>query len=163
MVISGLFHPRANSALSMHSHHAANLNRKVYRNMVLPLFIVSIIAYIDRVNIGYAALAMNEDLHFDARVFGLGAGIFFVGYLLFEIPGALIAERYGPRPWLARIMITWGIVSALMAFMHTAWQFYTIRFLLGAAEASLYPVIYATCIPRFFEAPQSARARSPCS
>src|SRR5215468_9045073 len=102
----------------------ASARRKAYLNVVLPLFVVSVIAYIDRVNIGYAALAMNEDLRFDARVFGLGAGIFFIGYLLFEIPGALIAEKYGPRRWLARIMITWGMVSALMAFMHTAWQFY---------------------------------------
>ena len=138
--------------------HAASANRKAYRNVVLPLFIVSIIAYIDRVNIGYAALTMNQSLGFDARVFGLGAGIFFVGYLLFEIPGALIAEKYGPRLWLARIMITWGIVSGLMAFMHSAWQFFAIRFLLGAAEASLYPVIYASCIPRFFEAKDRARA-----
>lgn len=144
--------------LTMHSALAAKTNRKVYRNIVLPLFIVSIIAYIDRVNIGYAALAMNQDLGFDAQVFGLGAGIFFVGYLLFEIPGALIAEKYGPRLWLARIIITWGIVSGMMAFMRTAWQFYAIRFLLGAAEASLYPVIYATCIPRFFESAQRARA-----
>jgi sugar phosphate permease len=137
---------------------AGSATGKAYRRVVLPLFFVSILAYIDRVNIGYAALAMNSDLGFDAGVFGLGAGIFFVGYLLFEIPGALIAEKFGPRRWLARIMITWGLVSGLMAFMHTAWQFYLIRFLLGAAEASLYPVLYATCIPRFFEARQRARA-----
>jgi ACS family tartrate transporter-like MFS transporter len=132
--------------------------RKAYRHIVLPLFLVSVIAYIDRVNIGYAALTMNRELGFDARVFGMGAGIFFAGYLLFEIPGALIAEKYSPRIWLARIMITWGIISALMAFMRTAWQFYTIRFLLGAAEASLYPVIYASCIPRWFAAKDRARA-----
>jgi hypothetical protein len=95
------------------------------------LFLVSVIAYIDRVNIGYTALTMNEDLGFNAEVFGLGAGIFFAGYLLFEIPGALIAEKYGPRLWLARIMISWGLVSALMAFMQNAWQFYTLRFLLN--------------------------------
>jgi sugar phosphate permease len=142
----------------MYSIPAYSTSRKVYRNVVLPLFAASVIAYIDRVNIGYAALAMNADLGFDARVFGLGAGIFFLGYLLFEIPGALIAEKYGPRKWLARIMISWGLVSGLMAFMHTAWQFYAIRFLLGAAEASLYPVIYATCIPRFFAAADRARA-----
>jgi MFS transporter, ACS family, tartrate transporter len=146
------------SGFLMHSAPAASAKRKAYRNVVLPLFIVSIIAYIDRVNIGYAALTMNQDLGFDARVFGLGAGIFFAGYLLFEVPGALIAEKYGPRLWLARIMITWGIVSALMAFMRTAWEFYTIRFLLGAAEASLYPVIYTSCIPRYFEARDRARA-----
>ncbi len=137
---------------------AVRATRKAYKLVVLPLFLVSVIAYIDRVNIGYAALTMNYDLGFDSRTFGLGAGIFFAGYFLFEIPGALIAERYSPRMWLARIMITWGLISALMAFMHSAWQFYLIRFLLGAAEASLYPVIYATCIPRWFAAGDRARA-----
>jgi MFS transporter, ACS family, tartrate transporter len=145
----------------MHADTAAveaSARRKAYANIVLPLFLVSIVAYIDRVNIGYAALTMNADLGFDAQVFGLGAGIFFAGYFLFEIPGALIAERYSPRLWLARIMITWGVISGLMAFMHTAWQFYLIRFLLGVAEASLYPVIYASCIPRWFPPRERARA-----
>ena len=137
---------------------AASAKRKAYLNIVLPLFITSVIAYIDRVNIGYAALTMNKDLGFTAQMFGMGAGIFFAGYFLFEVPGALIAEKYSPRIWLARIMITWGAISGLMAFMHVAWQFYLIRFLLGAAEASLYPVIYATCIPRFFGAKDRARA-----
>lgn len=137
---------------------ARSAERKAYRNVVLPLFITSVIAYIDRVNIGYAALTMNADLGFDAQVFGMGAGIFFAGYFLFEIPGALVAERYSPRLWLARIMISWGAISGLMAFMQSAWQFYLLRFLLGAAEASLYPVIYATCIPRFFAARNRARA-----
>jgi hypothetical protein len=70
------------------------------------------------VNIGYAALTMNADLGFDAQVFGMGAGIFFAGYFLFEIPGALVAERYSPRLWLARITVSWGVISGLMAFMH---------------------------------------------
>ena len=137
---------------------AASASRKAYRHVVLPLFVVSTIAYLDRVNISYAALTMNADLGFDPRVFGIGAGIFFAGYFLFEIPGALVAERYGPRLWLARIMISWGLVCGLMAFMTTAWQFYVLRVLLGAAEASLYPVIYASCIPRFFPAAERARA-----
>lgn len=137
---------------------AASARRKAYRHVVLPLFLTSTIAYVDRVNISYAALTMNADLGFDPRVFGIGAGIFFAGYFLFEIPGALVAERYGPRLWLARIMISWGLVSGLMAFMQTSWQFYLLRFLLGAAEASLYPVIYASCIPRFFAAQDRARA-----
>jgi sugar phosphate permease len=137
---------------------ARSARRKAYRNVVLPLFLVSVIAYIDRVNIGYAALTMNADLGFDPRVFGLGAGIFFAGYFLFEVPGALVAERFSPRLWLARIMISWGIVSGLMAFMRTPAEFYLLRFLLGAAEASLYPVIYASCIPRFFPARERARA-----
>lgn len=136
----------------------ASATRKAYLNIVLPLFIISVIAYIDRVNISYAALTMNADLGFDAQAFGLGAGVFFAGYFLFEIPGALIAERYSPRLWLARIMITWGLVSALMAFMQTTWQFYLLRFLLGVAEASLYPVMYASCIPRWFPVRDRARA-----
>ncbi len=137
---------------------AASASRKAYLHVVLPLFVISTIAYLDRVNISYAALTMNAALGFDAEVFGIGAGIFFAGYFLFEIPGALVAERYGPRLWLARIMISWGLISGLMAFMRTAWQFYLLRFLLGAAEASLYPVIYASCIPRFFPARDRARA-----
>jgi MFS transporter, ACS family, tartrate transporter len=136
----------------------ATCRRKAYLNVVLPLFLISVIAYLDRVNIGYAALTMNADLGFDARIFGLGAGIFFAGYFLFEIPGALVAERYSPRLWLARIMLSWGVISGLMAFMRTPWQFYLVRFLLGVAEASLYPVIYASCIPRFFPARERARA-----
>jgi len=137
---------------------ARSAKRKAYLLVVLPLFVISVIAYLDRVNISYAALTMNKDLSFGPEVFGLGAGIFFAGYLLFEIPGALIAEKYSPRLWLARIMITWGAISALMAFMSRPWEFYAIRFLLGAAEASLYPVIYATCIPRWFGAKDRARA-----
>lgn len=137
---------------------AASAKRKAYVNIVLPLFFASVIAYLDRVNIGYAALTMNSDLGLSARMFGLGAGIFFFGYILFEIPGALIAERYSAKVWLARIMLSWGIVSALMAFMTATWHFYVLRFLLGAAEASLYPVIYATCIPRWFSAKDRARA-----
>ena len=124
---------------------------------MLPLFFASIIAYLDRVNIGYAALTMNKDLGLTAQMFGMGAGIFFFGYILFEIPGALIAEKYGPKMWLARIMLTWGVVSGLMAFMTQTWHFYLLRFLLGAAEASLYPVIYASCIPRWFNAKDRAR------
>ncbi|MHB8969584.1 MAG: MFS transporter [Pirellulaceae bacterium] len=137
---------------------AASAKRKAYRNIVLPLFITSIIAYMDRINLSYAALTMNQDLGFTEEMFGLGAGIFFVGYFLFEIPGALIAERFSPKWWLARIMITWGIASGLMAFVTTAWEFYLLRFLLGVAEASLYPVLYASCIPRWFSSQDRPRA-----
>jgi sugar phosphate permease len=137
---------------------AKSAKRKAYINIVLPLFLTSVIAYLDRVNIGYAALTMNQDLGLTAQMFGMGAGIFFAGYILFEIPGALIAEKYSPRIWLARIMFTWGLVSGLMAFMTNGLHFYILRFLLGAAEASLYPVIYASCIPRWFSAKDRARA-----
>lgn len=134
------------------------LDQKRLVHVLLPLFLGSVIAYLDRVNLAYAALAMNGQLGFSASVFGFGAGIFFAGYILFEIPGALIAERWSARVWLARIMISWGLVSAVMAFMKTEWQFYTLRFVLGAAEASFYPVAYATVIPRWFSARERPRA-----
>jgi MFS transporter, ACS family, tartrate transporter len=137
---------------------ADRARRKVYIHVVLPLLIASVLAYVDRINIGYASLTMNKDLGFDARVFGFGAGIFYAGYVIFEIPGALFAERRSPRVWVARIMVSWGLVCGLMAFMQTQTQFYIARFLLGAAEASLYPVIYATIIPRWFPAAERARA-----
>ena len=137
---------------------AASARRKAYVRILPPLFITSVIAYLDRVNLAYAKLTMNQDLHFSDEVFGLGAGIFFLGYVLFEIPGALIAERTSPKWWLARIMVTWGIVSGLMAFMSETWEFYLLRFLLGVAEASLYPVLYASCIPRWFGAQDRPRA-----
>ncbi len=144
--------------LNRTSSVAASAKRKAYLNVVVPLFITSVIAYLDRVNLGYAALTMKAELKFSNEVFGLGAGVFFVGYFLCEIPGALIAERFSAKWWLARIMITWGIASGLMAFITTAWQFYVLRFLLGVAEASLYPVLYATCIPRWFSAADRPRA-----
>src|SRR5690349_15981302 len=103
-------------------------------------------------------MTMNLDLKFSASTFGLGAGIFFAGYVLFEIPGALIAERWSARLWLVRIMISWAAISALMAFVQTEWQFYLLRFLLGAAEASYYPVAYATIIPRWYTPAERPRA-----
>ena len=136
----------------------ARLDRQRSLRIILPLFIGSIIAYLDRVNIAYAGLTMNQDLGFGPAVFGMGAGIFFAGYVLFEVPGALIAERWSPRFWLARILITWGLFSALMAFVHNAWQFYTVRFLIGAAEASFYPVAYASVIPRWYAPEERPRA-----
>lgn len=134
------------------------LRRRKYLHIILPTFIGSVIAYLDRVNIAYAALTMNADLGFSAQVFGMGSGIFFLGYVLFEVPGALIAERWSPRIWLARIMISWGLISFFMAFVNCAWQFYLVRFLLGAAEASFYPVIYASVIPRWFTPEERPKA-----
>jgi MFS transporter, ACS family, tartrate transporter len=137
---------------------AARARRKAYLHIVLPLFITSIIAYLDRTNLSYAALTMNQDLGITAEMFGFAAGIFFAGYVLFEIPGALIAARFSPKWWLARIMMSWGLLTSLMAFVTTAWQLYALRFLVGAAEASLYPVMYACVIPRWFGAADRARA-----
>lgn len=129
--------------------------------IILPVFLVSIIACIDRVNIAYAKLTMTQDLPWiTPEVFGAGAGIFFVGYLLFEIPGSLVAAHFSATKWIARIMFTWGLVCIFMAFITTEFQFYLCRFLLGASEASLYPVIYSVLFPRWFTAGERARATS---
>ena len=109
---------------------------------ILPLLGVAyLFAYMDRVNIGFAALQMNADLGFSATVYGLGGGLFFLAYALFEVPSNLILTRVGARRWIARIMITWGVLAAGMMFVHAAWQFYLVRFLLGAAEAGFFPGI----------------------
>src|ERR1700730_8835069 len=105
------------------------------------LFLLYIVAFLDRMNVGAAALQMPGDLGFNDRVVGLGAGMFFLGYLVLEIPGALIAERWSARRWIARIMISWGIMTVLMAFIHTAREFYLARFLVGAAEAGFLPAV----------------------
>src|SRR6266436_2152267 len=121
------------------------------------LFLLYVIAFLDRMNISAAALQMPGDLGFSDRVVGLGAGIFFLGYFLLEIPGALIAERWSARRWIARIMISWGILTVLMAFIHTIREFYSVRFLVGAAEAGFFPavVVYLT---HWFRAGDRAKA-----
>jgi len=103
-------------------------------------------AYLDRVNVGFAKLQMLEDLQFSQTVYGLGAGIFFIGYFLFEVPSNLLLHRMGARVWLARIMISWGVISAAMMFVETSGAFYALRFLLGAAEAGFFPgvIFYLT-------------------
>jgi MFS transporter, ACS family, tartrate transporter len=114
---------------------------------VLPLAIIAYcIAYIDRTNIAVAALTMNKDLGFSATIFGLGAGVFFLGYFIFEVPSNVILERVGARLWIARIMFTWGIFSAACAFVTGPISFMVIRFLLGAAEAGFFPgmILYFT-------------------
>ena len=114
---------------------------------IIPIFLVSyIVAYLDRVNVGFAKLQMMGDLKFTDSVYGLGAGMFFVGYFVFEIPSNLILHRVGARVWLCRVLITWGIVSGCTALVHTPWQFYTCRFLLGLAEGGFFPgmVLYLT-------------------
>lgn len=110
------------------------------------LFVLYVIAFLDRTNISTAALQMPQDLGFDAEVIGFGSGIFFWGYFLLEIPGALIVERWSARRWIARIMVSWGIISVGMAFIRTPGQFYVMRFLLGAAEAGFFPgiIVYLT-------------------
>src|ERR1700710_2308056 len=114
---------------------------------LLPLVAVAYcIAYIDRTNISIASLTMNKDLGFTAYIYGWGAGIFFFAYFLFEIPSNLILEKVGARIWIARIMITWGIISGLTAFVTGTTSFMIVRFLLGAAEAGFFPgmILYFT-------------------
>ena len=138
-----------------------SLKRRRDLRIILPVFLVSIIACIDRVNISYAKLTMTQTLSWlSPEVYGFGAGIFFAGYLLLEIPGSLFAAKFSASKWISRIMFTWGIVSLCMAFVTTEWQFYLCRFLLGASEASLYPVIYSLLFPRWFTAAERARATS---
>ena len=105
------------------------------------LFLLYIIAFLDRVNVSYAALAMKDDLGFTDDVLGFGAGIFFIGYFLLEIPGSILVEKWSARGWIARIMISWGVVAILMGFIQTKNQFYWLRFILGAAEAGFFPGI----------------------
>lgn len=120
---------------------------KAYLRLLPLLFLSYAIAYVDRINVSLAALRMTEDLPgFDNDVIGTGAGIFFIGYLLLEIPGTLLVERWSARKWFCRIMVSWGFVAGLTAFVRTPWQFYGIRFLLGVAEAGFFPgvIVYLT-------------------
>lgn len=120
---------------------AARARRRIMRRILPYIFLLYIIAFLDRVNVGYAALEMTKDLGFSSAVYGFGAGIFFFGYFLLEIPGCLIVEHWSARGWIARIMITWGLLAVIMGFIHTPMQFYIVRFLLGAAEAGFFPGI----------------------
>jgi len=117
---------------------AAAMRKVMWR--IIPLILVAyLFAYMDRVNVSFAATDMNADLGFSATVYGLGGGLFFLGYALFEIPSNLMLVRVGARPWIARIMVTWGLLSAGMMFVQTPMQFYVLRFLLGVAEAGFFP------------------------
>ena len=112
---------------------------RVRRRLLPFLFALYIIAYMDRINVGFASLQMNRELGLSDAVFGLGAGLFFIGYFIFEIPSNLVLARVGARTWIARIMVTWGIAAIAMMFVRGAASFYTVRFLLGAAEAGFFP------------------------
>ncbi|OFV94967.1 MAG: hypothetical protein A3H28_13050 [Acidobacteria bacterium RIFCSPLOWO2_02_FULL_61_28] len=136
---------------------AARARRRIARRLLPFLFVLYIIAFLDRVNVAYAALRMTRDLGFTAEVFGFGAGIFFIGYFLLEIPGALLVEKWSARGWIARIMIAWGIATVLVGFVKTAQQFYAARFFLGMAEAGFFPgiIVYLT---HWFRADDRAKA-----
>ncbi|HWW23251.1 MAG TPA: MFS transporter [Edaphobacter sp.] len=133
------------------------LYAKITRRLIPYLFLLYIVAYVDRVNVGFAAMDMKRDLHFSNTVYGTGAGIFFIGYSLFDMPSNLLLRLVGTRVWIARIMITWGIVAACMMFVHTPHTFYAMRFLLGVAEAGFVPgmLLYLT-----FWFPSGERARA---
>lgn len=121
--------------------------RKAAWRLIPLLGVLYFFAFLDRVNVGFAALTMNVDLGLSSAVFGFGAGIFFIGYVAFEVPSNVLLERFGARIWIARIMLTWGVLSAAMAFVQGPTSFYVVRFLLGVAEAGFFPgiIYYLTC------------------
>lgn len=120
--------------------------RKVYLRLLPLCFAMYLIAYLDRANIGFAALTMNQDLGFSSYIYGLGAGAFFWGYFLLEVPSNLILERIGARRWIARILVSWGIISSCFAFVQGPTSFFALRFMLGLAEAGFFPgmILYFT-------------------
>src|ERR1700756_1083433 len=120
--------------------------RKVYWRLLPLTILVYFLCYLDRINVGFAALTMNKDLGLDAATYGMAAGAFFWGYFVFEVPSNIILEKVGARIWIARIMVTWGIISGCTAFATGPYSFMAIRFLLGVAEAGLFPgfVLYFT-------------------
>ena len=137
--------------------HAEPLERETMRHVtrrLIPLLMICyFVGYLDRVNVSFASLTMNRDLHLSAAVYGFGGGIFFLGYFLFEIPSNLMLERVGARRWIARILVTWGIISACTSLVRGEWSFYGVRFFLGLAEAGFYPgiILYLTWwFPSFY-------------
>ena len=136
--------------------------RQVRRRLVPFAFICYVAAYIDRVNIGFAARELQRDLGLSAAQYGFGAGLFFLGYCLFEIPSNLLLEKVGARRWIARIMIGWGLVSTATMFVTDVWSFMAARTLLGIAEAGFFPgmIVYLTY---WIPAADRARERAPSS
>ncbi len=136
---------------------AERTRRKITRRLIPFLFVLYIISYLDRVNLSYAGLEMTRELHFSNEVFGFGAGIFFLGYVLLEIPGSILVELWSARKWIARILLSWGLVAALTGLIHTKQEFFWARFLLGVAEAGFFPgvIVYLT---HWFRAEDRAKA-----
>ena len=136
---------------------ADRARRKIARRILPFVFLLYIVSYLDRANVAFAKLSMTAELGFSEAVFGFGAGIFFIGYLFLEIPGALIVERWSARRWIARILISWGICATLMGFIRTPFHYYSARFLLGLAEAGFFPgiIVYLT---HWFTSRDRARA-----
>ncbi|MBT2532385.1 MFS transporter [Arthrobacter sp. ISL-48] len=115
--------------------------RKITMRIIPFVFLLYIVNYIDRANIGYASLQMNAELGLTSQAFGLAAGLFFIGYFLFEVPSNIALAKFGARRWIARILVTWGILAVAMGFVQNDIQLYIIRFLLGVAEAGFFPGI----------------------
>ncbi|TGN94392.1 MFS transporter [Burkholderia sp. USMB20] len=122
------------------------LVRKIAWRIIPFVFVLYIVSYLDRANIGYAALQMNKELALSSEAFGFASGIFFIGYFLFEVPSNVMLNKFGARVWIARILVTWGVVSVVSAFVQDATQLYVLRFLLGVAEAGFFPgiIVYLT-------------------
>ncbi|MBB3003997.1 MFS family permease [Paraburkholderia tropica] len=147
------------SASSDATNFEARTYAKVARRLIPFLMLCYLGAYLDRVNVGFAKLQMLNDLRFSETIYGVGAGIFFLGYFLFEVPSNLILHKVGARNWLARIMLTWAVISASFVFVKTPTTFYVLRFLLGVAEAGFAPgvILYMTY---WFPAARRAKALS---
>jgi ACS family tartrate transporter-like MFS transporter len=133
-----------------------NIFTRIAWRLIPFMGLLYVVNFLDRVNVGFAALTMNHDLGLGAEAFGIGAGIFFLGYFFFEVPSNVILEKVGARLWIFRIMFTWGLVSMATAFAQGPWSFYGLRFLLGVAEAGFFPgmMLYLT-----YWFPQSERAK----
>lgn len=142
--------------MTIHSPETLRAIRKATIRLLPLMGLLYFFNYLDRVNVGYAALRMNEDLGLSSAAYGLGAGLFFVGYIVFEVPSNLLLHRLGARIWIARIAVTWGILASAMAFVNGPTGFYIIRFLIGVAEAGLFPglILYLT-----YWFPRAQRAR----
>ncbi len=152
--VSAMLHPAAEQAAI-----GASAQRKAALRLLPIIGIGYGLAFIDRINISFASLRMNSDLHFSATVYGLGAGLFFIGYAVCEVPSNLMLLRFGARRWLARIMFTWGILATATMLVRTPWEFYGVRLLLGIAEAGFFPgVVYYLTL--WFPARVRARAVS---
>jgi len=133
------------------------ITRKLTWRLVPFLFLLYIVAYLDRINVGFAALQMQSELHFNDAVYGFGAGLFFAGYFCFQVPSNIVLQRVGARRWISILMVVWGVVSAATILVRTEYGFYALRFLLGAAEAGFFPgvILY---LKNWF--PESVRART---
>src|SRR5712692_2185569 len=146
-----------NEASTVALSDAAKTVHKLRMRIIPFVFLLYIISFLDRINIGFAALTMNKELAISSKQYGLVAGIFFIGYFLFEIPSNLLLHKLGARIWIARILVTWGMLAMLTGFVHSLHQLYAVRFLLGLAEAGYFPGI-ALYLTYWFRQREQAQA-----